>query len=45
MRSNKKNSGMLTDIIIVGAGPAGLAFACKFAETKMKIVIVEIKKL
>ncbi len=29
------------DIIIIGAGPAGLRFALSLAETKLKILLVE----
>ncbi len=32
---------MIFDIVIVGAGPAGLAFACGFANTKLKVAIVD----
>jgi len=32
---------MIFDIIIVGAGPAGLALACSFANTKLKIAIID----
>ena len=34
---------MIYDIIIIGAGPAGMALACTFADTKIKIAIVERK--
>ena len=29
------------DIVVVGAGPAGIAFACGFANSKMKVAIVD----
>jgi len=29
------------DIVIVGGGPAGIAFACGFADSKMKLAIVD----
>jgi len=32
---------MIFDIVIVGAGPAGLALACGFANTKLKIAIID----
>ena len=32
---------MIFDIVIVGAGPAGLAFACGFANTKLKVAIID----
>ena len=32
---------MTFDISIIGAGPIGIAIACSFAETKMKIAIIE----
>ena len=36
---NKKNKNF--DILIVGAGPTGIAFACEFADTKLKVAIVD----
>ena len=32
---------MFFDIAIIGAGPAGIAFASEFANTKTKIIIIE----
>ncbi len=32
---------MIFDIVIVGAGPAGLALACDFANTKLKVAIID----
>ena len=32
---------MIFDITIVGAGPVGIAFACGFADTNIKIIIIE----
>ena len=29
------------DIVVVGAGPIGIAFACGFANTKLKVAIVD----
>ena len=34
---------MVCDIVIIGAGPAGMALACSFANSKVKIAIVEKK--
>ena len=40
---NKKKDRNNTkfDIVVVGAGPAGIAFACGFANTKLKIAIID----
>ena len=38
--TSKKNK-MFFDIAIIGAGPVGIAFACGFANSNMKVVIVE----
>ena len=32
---------MIFDIAIIGAGPLGIALACSFAKTNMKIAIIE----
>jgi len=32
---------MIFDITIVGAGPTGLAFACSFANTKLKVAVID----
>ena len=32
---------MIFDIVIVGAGPTGLALACGFANTKLKVAVIE----
>ena len=32
---------MIFDIAIIGAGPVGIAFACGFANTNMRVVIIE----
>ena len=32
---------MKKDIIIIGAGPAGLSLACSLAETNLEITVVE----
>ena len=42
MTFNKKKEVENTfDVIIIGAGPAGIAFACGLAKTKLKIAIVD----
>ena len=38
---NFKKNKMFFDIVIIGAGPVGIAFACSFANTKIKIAIIE----
>ena len=40
-RTSKFKNNIKFDIVIVGAGPTGLAFACGFANTKIKIAIVD----
>ena len=32
---------MTVDIAVVGAGPVGLSFACGFANTNTKVVIID----
>jgi ubiquinone biosynthesis UbiH/UbiF/VisC/COQ6 family hydroxylase len=32
---------MIFDIAVIGAGPVGVAFACGFADTNIKIIIIE----
>ena len=41
MRKNKIKNNVKFDIIVIGAGPAGIAFACGFADTKLKVGIVD----
>ena len=36
-----KTNEMIFDIAIIGAGPIGIAFACGFAETNIRIAIIE----
>ena len=36
---NKKNTKF--DIAVVGAGPTGIAFACGFAGTSIKVAIID----
>ena len=38
---NSKRNNTIFDIAIIGAGPVGIAFACSFANTKKKIVVIE----
>ena len=38
---NSKKDKKIFDIAIIGAGPVGIAFACSFAKTNMKIAIIE----
>ena len=38
---NSKKNKMIFDIAIIGAGPVGIAFACSFTKTNMKIAIIE----
>jgi len=38
---SKEKNNSLFDIVIVGAGPTGIAFACGFADTKIKVAIIE----
>ena len=37
----KKENNTIFDIVVIGAGPAGIAFACGFADTNIKIAIVD----
>ena len=39
MRKKRKN--IFYDIVVVGAGPIGIAFACSLTNTKLKIAIVD----
>ena len=41
MRLNKKNKELSFDIVVVGAGPIGLAFALGFANTNIKVGIID----
>ena len=38
---NQKTTDKVFDIVIIGAGPAGLSFACSLAEQNLDILIVE----
>ena len=33
------------DVVVVGAGPAGLSFACSMANTDLKVLVVERSSL
>ena len=39
MKNN--NSSNIYDVVIIGAGPAGLSFACSLANQDQKILVVE----
>ena len=39
--NKKRENNTIFDIVIVGAGPAGIAFACGFVDTNIKIAIVD----
>jgi len=39
--NNNIKSKKTFDIVVVGAGPTGIAFACGFANTKLKVAIVD----
>ena len=40
-QTNKIKNNITFDIVIVGAGPSGIAFACGFADTNIRIAIVD----
>ena len=39
--NKKRENNIIFDIVVVGAGPAGIAFACGFAETNIRVAIVD----
>ena len=39
--NKKKKNNTIFDIVVVGAGPIGIAFACGFAGTNIKVAIVD----
>ncbi len=42
MTFNKKNeNNTIFDIVVIGAGPTGLAFSCGFANTNIKIAVID----
>jgi len=42
MKNIKKNKNDINfDIVVIGAGPTGIAFACGFADSKIKVAIVD----
>ena len=41
IRANKIKNNIKFDIVVVGAGPIGIAFACGFADTNIRIAIID----
>ncbi len=39
--NKKRGNNIIFDIVVVGAGPTGIAFACGFAETNVRVAIVD----
>ena len=39
--NKKRENNIIFDIVVVGAGPTGIAFACGFAETNIRVAIVD----
>ena len=39
--NKKRENNTIFDIVVVGAGPVGIAFACGFGDTNIKIAIVD----
>ena len=39
--TKKKKNNKIFDVDVVGAGPTGIAFACGFAETNIRVAIVD----
>ena len=39
--NKKKRNNKIFDIVIIGAGPTGIAFACGFADSNIKIAIID----
>ena len=39
--NKKRGNNIIFDIVVVGGGPTGIAFACGFAETNIKVAIVD----
>ena len=39
--NKKKKHNTIFDIVVVGAGPSGIAFACGFAGTNIKVAIID----
>ena len=39
--NKKKGNNKIFDIVIIGAGPTGIAFACGFADSNIKIAIID----
>ena len=39
--NKKRENNIIFDIVVVGGGPTGIAFACGFAETNVRVAIVD----
>ena len=39
--SKKKENNTIFDIVVVGAGSIGIAFACGFSDTNIKIAVID----
>ena len=39
--NKKRGNNIIFDIVVVGGGPTGIAFACGFAETNVRVAIVD----
>ena len=39
--NKKRKNNRIFDIVVIGAGPTGIAFACGFADTNIKVAIVD----
>ena len=39
--NKKKRNNTIFDIVVIGAGPSGIAFACGFAGTNIKVAIID----
>ena len=39
--NKKRGNNIIFDIVVVGAGPTGIAFACGFADTNLKVAIID----
>ena len=41
IQANKTKNNIKFDIVVIGAGPSGIAFACGFADTNLKVAIID----
>ena len=41
IQTNKIKNNIKFDIVIIGAGPVGIAFACSLSDTKLKVAIID----